>query len=425
MFNMLKQFRKVFGPWVLSAPPRLRSRPIFKPMLETLEERWCPAGGGGNTDTLVWNPAAGSQNAAQAANWYDQTQGKQGVMVPAPSNFVVLDGSKPGYNQPIEFAMAMNFQSITVQNGYFNTLKIDQGATITTVQNNIIKTGCTLTVTSADYSGIYLDNNSLNIASGGTLILKDPSGATSGGTFVSRSISGGYINNAGTVTWTGTPGSTKANFLIDYLTAPVLNTGTFNADGGTGGDTTLFAGQLIIEGQDATNTNNVSFCQTSGSLNLKNATAVVATSGYYQSGGSLTSGPTATGQQCELSAGLTSNGDININNGTVVVVNVANTVGTFKFAAATVEIDGVIDVNGQTFSGGNSKLCDVLDCSGAAVTLGADAALDIGVTGGFPLGVGNDWVVMKYGSITHSWGAEPYPTGMTLINDPTQVEVKN
>jgi len=196
---------------------------------------------------------------------------------------LILDGSKPGYDQPITFSSAIPIGSLTVQNGYQNTLSIKLGGDITTLSNSTVNNGCTLTVVSADTQGIVLlDDSNFTVASGGTLNLRDLMGATTGVGFFDAAAGkpGEYLNNAGTVSWIGTSVAAGKNSIKDTLKAPVLNTGTFSVDGGTGGDTTRVAATLAITGQDA-KTNNETFYQTSGTLTLTNAAIVSVNNGYY------------------------------------------------------------------------------------------------------------------------------------------------
>jgi hypothetical protein len=141
---------------------------------------------------------------------------------------------------------------------------------------------------------------------------------------------------------------------------------------------------------------------------------------YKQTGGTLTSDSST----CTLESGLTGAADINIAGGKVVVDNIANSVGTLKFLAGTVEINGEIDVNGLA-TGGKSTQCDLLDCSNARVTLGTSSDLYVATTGIGTLGTGNQWIVMKYASITGNWATTSYPTGMMVSTGATQVLVSN
>jgi hypothetical protein len=54
MFSLkvLKRFQKTFGSWRTVTPSRPKLRPTVKPRLEELEERWCPAGGQPDHDTI-------------------------------------------------------------------------------------------------------------------------------------------------------------------------------------------------------------------------------------------------------------------------------------------------------------------------------------------------------------------------------------
>lgn len=420
MFNVLKEFRKLFGPWVVSTPPRPKPRPTVKPCLEVLEGRDCPS------TVTTWQPLAGSQDGNSAANY---TNG-----LPSLTNILDLDGSAPATNKPIEFSKPISMSTIQVINGYNNALIIDNGGTITTTpcgtsMASVVNSGCTLAITSADLSGIELTNGVIfNVATGGTLKLTDPAGATSGGTYFSENDGmGERLLNQGITTWTGTA-SAPPGLILDTISAPVYNSGVFNANGGTGGQTSVNPGTLYIFGQVSSPA--VSFYQASGSFNLSNLARVVVNSGYFQSGGSLTSDSTPVGKADVLQAGPTAGGDIRIGGGKVIVDNVANSVGTLQFKAATVEFNGELDVSGEPLPKGQSTLCDVLDCTGAAVSLGTNGYLDVSTTGGSPLGTGNQWVVMKYASISGP-GPQPYwattsvPTGMNVSVGATQVLVSN
>jgi hypothetical protein len=418
MFNMVKVFRELFGSWVAAAPPRPKPCPSFKPMLEGLEERWCPS--------TIWNPAAGIQDGNNAANY---TNG-----LPSANNPLILDGSNPAYNQPITFSAPLNIGSLTVQNGYANTLQINNNATLTTTAagGSLVNSGCSLTILSADSSGFKLTNSgNFEINSGGALKLQDAPNAPLGGTFFAAGDEDGEaVVNFGTVTWTGTPGDQTHLGKLDEINVPVMNEGTFNANGGTGSGT-IYPGRLYISGQWPSS--GASFVQAVGSFNLTNLADVTVASGYYQVSGSLTSdatpATTVSGYFDRLKAGVGANGDINIHGGTVVVDGNPNSVGTLQFAADTVEIAGEIQVSGETLKGGNSKLCDVLDCGNATVTwepqYGGDAGtIDISTTGSAPLGTGNQWVVMKYGEAID----DPiiiYPTGMNLSVTNTQIAATN
>jgi hypothetical protein len=70
-----KLFRKTLASWTLT-PLRPKRPPSSRPRLEVLEDRVLL-----NNDILIWNPGEGDGTilASHAANWYDQTQGMQGV----------------------------------------------------------------------------------------------------------------------------------------------------------------------------------------------------------------------------------------------------------------------------------------------------------------------------------------------------------
>lgn len=433
-FKVRKLFRKAFGPWVSASPPRPKPRPTFKPRLDVLEDRCCPSGGvpdagggggggGGATDTLIWNPQNSSTNANDQNNWLDSTQGKQGIMLPGASNPVILSGSTS--NSAIQLNGTLNCASFTVENNYNNTFTLNNGY-FGTSDTDTVEDGCTLTLVSFVPQGILLSNaNTFTVQSGATLKLSDPPQPAPVSSFLAAAKvnEGEILKNNGTVTWSGTSMASGKQAIIDGIGAPVLNLGTFNADGGTKGVNGAVGGQLVISGNDA-KTNDVGFDMTSGSVNLTNGATLAVSSNYYQFWGSLTSDATV----CTLDTGFRSPGDINIAGGKVVVDNVAGTVSTLKFIASTVEIDGEIDVSGL-MTGGKSTQCDLLDCSGATVSLETNSALVVGTTGNGQLGTGNRWTVMQYASLdpnNDTWGVPPsVPPTMVASTAGTDVLVSN
>lgn len=417
-FKVLKLFReKKFCFSVTTTPPRRKPRPTFKPRLEPLEERWCPDT---TNDVLYWNPQGGSQDASKAANWWDQTKLMQGLTAPGPTNGISL-GMKA--NAPIEIPSGqLTAASITVQGNYNNTLTLDANATLL-VGGGSIQPGSILTVVSSSNVGVKLDGGAnFTVAAGATLNLKDPVNSQFGKTYLTGDgKQGEYLDNQGTVNWNGIAMPAGNAAISDKIYVPVYNTGTFNANGGSGGDTTMVGGNLTIVNSDPI-TGDVGFMQTSGGLNLTNNAQVTCIKGYYQSGGNLTSDATP----CILNSGATGNGDIDIDGGVVTVDNVANSVSTLTFVASTVEIWGEIDVNGLTQNGGKSTRSDQLICKGAAVTLEQSSYLLVGTTGGFPLGAGNRWSVITYASESGSWGRPPsVPAGMSVSTGATDVLVSN
>lgn len=415
---------------VTSLMPKSRRRQAARKILRTiltlerLEDRMCPSGpgagpnggGGGNTDTLLWQPLDSKDYAATASNWHDERTNAPSAFAPTTSNPVVFDGFQTANNKPCVSNGLWGAASITVQNNYSNTLTIDAGGTIDDTGASIIKSACSLTIVSQDDTGIELNGATFTVASGATLTLTDPLNATEGGVYMTYSnYAGSYLSNAGTVTWIGTAVS-EGDSITDALNAPVLNTGTFNAEGGTNGVAGRIGGTLQIGGSKS-ETNNYTVDMTSGSFNLKIAATVSPADGYYQSAGSLTS----DNSLCTLNSGYKNE----LDGGNVVVDTQTGTVNILKFKATVVDVDNAeIDVNGFT-TNGNSTQSDLLDCSSTDVNLLGSCYLNVGTTGSGTLGRCNRWTVMKYASVSGSWYQEGYPTGMVVSTGATDVLVSN
>lgn len=368
-----------------------------------------------STDTMVWCPSVQDPTPFQVVNWYDQNTGKQATQLPGPTNPIALDGNVS--NTKLEIPSNWAVLSLTVRNNYNNTLQIDE--ILTTDANDSVQKGSILTLVGS-FSGLQLTGGAnFTVASGATLNLKDnPANGQSGTQFMyGDGTAGEYLNNQGTVNWNGTA-TTGPAVVMDQLQVPVLNSGTFNANGGTGGDTSMVGAVLNIQGYDE-KTYVKSFYQTAGALNLTNNATVNCGSDYDQVAGSLTS----DSSPCTLSSN-NGTGNIYIDGGKVIVDTVANSVSTLTFTASNVDINGEIDLNGLT-TGGKSNRCDLLDCSGATVTLGANSFLNVTTTGGAALGTGNQWIVMKYASINGTWGTVSVPPTMSSSTGLNKVMVTN
>ena len=114
MFNMLKEFRELFGSWVTAAPSKPRPNPKRKPhrtllRLEELEGRLVPA-----PLLTTWTDKDGNHLASDANNWNNG--------LPNATTQAILDGNvtKDG----ITFDQQATCDGILVKNGYGGTMTI-------------------------------------------------------------------------------------------------------------------------------------------------------------------------------------------------------------------------------------------------------------------------------------------------------------
>lgn len=143
-------------------------------------------GSAGSNDELEWDPTDPTDptNSGLPDNWYDMTQGQQGVMLPSQTNPVLFDGS---IDKPINWKTGGNVASVTVQNGYDAQMTIGAGWTLT--DNGI------LTANNKSTLNVSFSNAStFNIKGGGTITnMKLANGAAPNGTIGTLQLSGGTM----------------------------------------------------------------------------------------------------------------------------------------------------------------------------------------------------------------------------------------
>src|SRR5579871_1679391 len=156
MFNMLKEFRNLFGPWVMAALPKPKPCRILL-RLEDLEGRIVPA-----PFLTTWTDATGNHLASDALNY---TNGK-----PDDQTQLILDGSKT--NDQIKFDEAVTCDGILVKNNYSGTMTV----TVANVASNAtveIQSGSTPTLQTGTTPLQLTNGAALQVDSGGSLTLDD------------------------------------------------------------------------------------------------------------------------------------------------------------------------------------------------------------------------------------------------------------
>jgi hypothetical protein len=395
--------------------------------------------GSGDNDTLFWNPQGGSTDAAQAANWYDQTQGKQGVEAPVSTNPVIFDGtvgSKTSSNSACTWTASDTVASIQLQHQYSARMTLNVGVVLSSKSINndaasqllmqfnapsctlFIGGGGTSQLTNFNLSGqsglfelsggtmtfagnlnqsnstiqVY-DGTTLNIAGGATLSLNSGAslqiyqgatvnvdGSKTGTRLYNDKTAGSIINNQGTINVNGTAGVPDVSFDI-----PVLNSGTLNINGG--GNAQQAGCQLWIDGQDAL-TQNSDLDMNGGSVKLSGATTLYLFHSYEQTGGTF---QTTDSLKETLRISGTGNGAISGGN---IQLGTANTYGELDVYCTSLNMNGEYDpkVNGQS-----NGQCDVLLFKSGSMNISNGSTLNVTVLGGQPA-KGNAYKVIQNSS---------------------------
>jgi hypothetical protein len=398
MLNVRALFRKRFGVSAAALSPRPKPRPAFKPQLEELEERWLLDA---TTDTLMWKPVLGGNTlASNAANWYDENQGKPGVIAPTATNPIEFDGSVA--NTVITWDQNFTVNLIALQNKYTAQMTLNTGVVLSAGSINgqstsslnvaynapsstmAIRLGGTSQLSNLNLSGqdgtfeisggtmtlgassnksdstieVY-DGTILNLGSGASLQMLQGAkldinqGATlnvngiRGGTALSNDGSAGAIlASAGTVNINGTSGGPLITLAI-----PVLNNGVFNVNGG---GSSLQAGSPVeINGQDNL-TNNSDLDMTGGQVNLSGATTLALDHSYTQTAGTLETTDSLAETFFIGNNGVLGNATVSGGN---IKMGTASTYGELDVTCAAFNMSGEYDpkVNGAT-NGQQDKL---------------------------------------------------------------------
>jgi len=246
-----------------------RSQVHFRPSLEGLEERWCPA----TSAKMYWDPTVVGNNGSNTANWDLTSLGSGTHPSAAPGNtlnendtiyFDGTAGQNGNKNCTWDYTPTRVLFQAYFQNGYTQTLTFsdkqgfsvsyaavtgNSAPTITPNGSSGANAVAAITLTNGAVFSINSGNNTLFLqgySSGNAIFLAGDGTA------------GEYISNGGTVAYAGVASSSSAN--IDYLKIPVDNeytNGVFKVNGN--GSSSTFGSVLQISGADATNTGSVSF----------------------------------------------------------------------------------------------------------------------------------------------------------------------
>lgn len=298
MLKALQKVQKTLGSRATATLPHAKLRPTFKPLLEVLESRVLL-----NNDVLIWNPTDGTSLASHAANWYDQTQGRQGVEAPGIGDGVGAQVWLSSYksNTPITWDESVTVFDILLTGGG----GAGGGGGYTALQT--INSGVVITASNGvDTSG----NPSLNVR------LVD---------------SGSELDSAGgSNQWT--------NFSISGLGTLVISGGSVTI-GNNSGYSENFGSDVIVENGGSMIDNSQSLCGF-GNQNSNLFFRIDSQSSF-----DLASGPNSTNNLINSS---TSNNYFDVNGGTFAYNYNANSGGTTDYIGAgiVVENGGVLSVAG-------------------------------------------------------------------------------
>jgi hypothetical protein len=170
-----------------------------------------------NNDTLIWNPQGGSADAADERNWYDQTQGKQGILAPGAGNSVIFDGmttsQTPYDTSPITWTSSVTVASMTLENGYTAQQTINSGVGIDLAPAN----GNALNMDGTSGLNLNLVDATSTNTINGTAVITNMN--------VIGNPSAQFIINSGTTTMADNPGAGNPAYTENLGVQLVVNKG--------------------------------------------------------------------------------------------------------------------------------------------------------------------------------------------------------
>jgi hypothetical protein len=424
---------KPFWHWLRGHRERtslLKKPPHFKPWMDALEERYCPAHG----TQFMWDPPTNytDLNFSDKYDWFGQ-------QVPGPFDTAVFDGhATPTSNLMCFVDTSQTIGGLVFMDGYSSTLEIGAGNTLSAAGSDLTNLDpVTNTNTPANMAfdqntstlslregsnnnwvnfNLVGQNGQVQLAAGGTLNLqfnrtsRTNASFVIGGTFnvapgnalapaqfrnnAGITISAGGVMNlsqrgqvlndvgdGGIITNSGTVGITAAQGTTITVSMRFLTHGTVNVGGG--GIVAFDSGQFLPNGGG--------FLMDNGTLNLSQGVTLSQDStGYVQTGGTLS---VMDKTLCHLSSQSPNNPGL-INGGVVQFTS-----GT---GYGTLELDGdwnwnggtlTVRINGPQGQSGQIANSDQIIVAGDLTIAATGPTLNVLVQG--QLAQGQTWNIIK------------------------------
>jgi hypothetical protein len=428
----------------LTATKQRPSRASFRPGVEALEDRSCPA-----AVNLYWDPTSGN-NASLAANWDTNALGSGTHPAAAPGNIngetdsIYFDGTtgKGGNtNCTWDYTPTNTLDSVKFQNGWNQQVTFNDKQGFSISISGSVSTGAAPVLKPNGISGAnavaaitLTGGTSFQVGVGSTLFLQ--SSGTGGAVFFAGDGQvGDYLDNSGTVSYLG-----SGAIFVDYLKIPVHNIGVFQVNGK--GTSTAPGSTLQVSGSDKTNTNGVSFYQngSTAQTNILGAGTLWCVNDYTMTAGKLQTTDSLV-DYLQVGTGGSSpvDGTVTLSGGTVNIDPGTNVYGTLDIIGTTLSNAPTVNVGSATLNfkvnmvkpqGGGANQSDRL-IVGKSTT--GSGALRVSYNGGTttvslqPQGTkttDNYWLPILFGSEAGDVTLNP-PTGYNKTWEPNDLKINN
>jgi hypothetical protein len=424
----------------LTATKQRPSRASFRPGVEALEDRSCPA-----AVNLYWDPTSGN-NASLAANWDTGFLGSGTHPAAAPGNIngetdtIYFDGinGKGGNQSSIwDYTPTNTLGAVIFRNGWTQDVTFNDKHGFSISGLGSVGADSAPTLRPNGFSGAnavaaitLVSGASMTVA--GTLFLQSYSPGGNAVFFAGDGQAGEYLNNQGTVSYLG-----SGAVFVDYLKIPVANgMGSVFQVNGKGNSTT--AGSILqVSGADATKTNGVSFYQTAGETDILGAGMLWCVNNYTMTAGKLQTTDSLV-DYLQVGTGGSSpvDGTVTLSGGTVNIDPGTNVYGTLRIVGTTLSNAPILNVGTVTLnfkvnmsSSRTAPGCDQLIVGNST----GSGKLNVGYNGGTTtVGIlaqgttttGNNWLVILFGSETGNVTLNP-ATGYNKTWDPNDLKISN